>query len=186
MPPSLSSSFSPMQAITPRPLSRAWAVFWPISWGFGRKSTLQFPVSLGNMMDKQSYLFNCYLVALSEDMPPLGVAEDHPVHAAVLNHRRAGGIQFGYHLYKQYKLKRTCIWQKRTWSLQWRPPWELCSSSELPRQTWGQAWTWQSPGRWTEHHTPPLSQKTVLRLGLCSQNKTSKQTQVCNDHITKG
>lgn len=31
MPPSLSSSFSPMQAITPRPFSRAWAVFWPIS-----------------------------------------------------------------------------------------------------------------------------------------------------------
>lgn len=32
MPPSLSSSFSPMQAMTPRPFSRAWAVFWPISY----------------------------------------------------------------------------------------------------------------------------------------------------------
>ena len=31
MPPSLSSSFSPMQAMTPRPDSRAWAVFWPMS-----------------------------------------------------------------------------------------------------------------------------------------------------------
>lgn len=30
-----------------------------------------------------------YLVALPEDVAPLGVAQDHPVHATVLDHRRA-------------------------------------------------------------------------------------------------
>lgn len=61
----------------------------------------------------------------------------------------------------------------RTWSPQWRHPWELCSSSEQPRRTWRPAWIWQSPGRLLEHRTQPLltqknKKKTMLREGFCA------------------
>lgn len=35
-------------------------------------------------------MYPCYLITLSKDVAPLGVSQDHPVHTAVLDHRRAG------------------------------------------------------------------------------------------------
>lgn len=108
MPPSLSSSFSPMQAMTPRPLSRAWAVFWPMSYhnkvytggiivSFvyptrakkkkGCSSDhLALSITADNDNDK---IIKTYLITLSEDVASLRVSQDHPCHTTVLDHRRA-------------------------------------------------------------------------------------------------
>lgn len=155
-----------------------------------------------------------YLIALSKDVASLRVAQDHPFHTTVMDHRRAEQNKHncnlissiwkpqddicilaeaprgcaGYHVFIFSCSFHRCFpltEAQRTWSPQWRHPWQLCSSSEQPHRTWRPAWTWQSPGRWMEHRRPPLSKnnETMLKLHFTTRRHNQLlQYQWC-DHL---
>ncbi len=62
IPASLSSSFSPMQAITPKPFSRAWATFCPISYQEKEIQRERSKNAYDILFDKEWWLimWNCY------------------------------------------------------------------------------------------------------------------------------